>query len=71
MSDIVFAGSNFDQPYVTSTRLLVQPYSEGLIANRSTDATLFRINGLNARGFYTPRFRIGSSNSNCSNWTQK
>ena len=71
-SEINFGGPNYDQIFVTSARILVNPYGGGVLQNRSQDATLYKVEGLNARGFDTPSVRLGSSscehNKCCSKW---
>lgn len=65
LSEITFGGPNYDQIFVSSTRILINPYGGGVLQNRSQDATLFKVEGLNARGFDTPGVRLGSSS--CGN----
>lgn len=59
MSDVFFAGRKFNKVYVIATRILVNEFGGGIVANRSEDTTLFRVKGLNACGYETPRVRLG------------
>lgn len=58
LSDIIFAGPNLDQVYVTSTKIIVNAYGGGVLENRENDVTFFKVEGLNARGYDTHRVRL-------------
>lgn len=62
LSDKVFAGPHFDRVFVSASRLIVNPYGGGVVENRSADATLFKVDGLDVRGYDSPRVRLDSSN---------
>lgn len=62
LADIDFCGPHFDQVFVSAARLIVNPYGGEVVENRSTDAALFRVKGLDVRGYDSPRVRLDSMN---------
>lgn len=65
VSDVVFAGPKLNEVYVISTRVLVNEFGGGIAANRTQDTVFFRVKGLNACGYETPRIRLGGKGKKC------